>query len=69
MERELFDWEQWDGDLECMTFYKVILKQPMGIFKPGMSFDSASLSWDTGILHLFYNKTLAGEFKLQLTLA
>lgn len=81
MERDLFDWSGWDGDLECMTFYDVVLKKQIGNFPPGTKFDSANLSWDTGVLQFFHRGEwkyqggqkvaeciLAGEFKLQLQL-
>jgi len=41
MERELFDWDSCDGDTECMTFYDVVLKVPVGEYGVGTRFDSA----------------------------
>jgi hypothetical protein len=43
MEREFFDFDGWDGDIECMTFYKVVLKQQIGKFPVGTQFSSASI--------------------------
>lgn len=43
IERELFSWTDgdWDGDYECMTFYDVTLRVPIGKYTAGQTFDFA----------------------------
>lgn len=75
MERELFSWTGWDGDMECMTFYNPTLKQQIGNFPAGTKFKLANLMWDKGILQ-FCNygepkgdmipNEVVGEFKVHL---
>jgi len=43
MEKELFEWSEWDGDAECMTFYEPVLLVQIGKFPPGTKFDSATI--------------------------
>lgn len=43
METELFDWEDWDGDHDCMIFYNVTLKVQIGEFPPGTKFNRADI--------------------------
>lgn len=43
IEQELFSWEGWDGDQECMIFYDVVLKVDIGNHKAGAAFDSATI--------------------------
>ncbi len=50
MEQQLFSWTAWDGDLEYVLFYNVILKEPVGQFPTGTKFDSAVLSFQKGTL-------------------
>lgn len=35
IEKSLFTWESWDGDMECMTFYDAVLATPIGSFPAG----------------------------------
>ena len=44
METELFSWDGWDGDHECMVFYNVTLKVPVGDIPAGTKFDSAVIN-------------------------
>ncbi len=30
IECQIFDWEEWDGDIECMIFYNPVLKVQVG---------------------------------------
>lgn len=43
MEKELFNWDEWDGEPECMTFYNIELKKPIGKFPEGTKFNSATI--------------------------
>ncbi len=79
MERELFDWEGWDGETDCMTFYEPVLKVQIGDYPPGTKFDHAVLLHKEGygILqlcnlgekhvedrHVWYDTKLEAEFKI-----
>lgn len=64
MEKELFDWKDWDGDPESMTFYNVILKRQIGDFPVGTKFSSATILFTKGILQLWDYDSLANEFSL-----
>lgn len=75
MERQLFDWTEWDGDLECMIFNNVVLKVQVGKYLPGTPFDSATVMYDKGILQLcnagpmvdnYAPVNVMGEYKLAL---
>ena len=50
LECQLFTWAGWDGDQECMIFYKPILKVQIGKYPPGTTFDSATILFDKSIL-------------------
>ncbi len=50
MENQLFSWNGWDGDMECMIFYNPILKVQIGKHTAGTKFDSAVVMFDKGIL-------------------
>jgi hypothetical protein len=41
MEAGLFQFDGWDGEIECMTFYDAVLKADIGPHKIGERFDSA----------------------------
>lgn len=41
IEQELFSWQGWDGNAECMTFYKPTLKVQIGKYPKGTVFDVA----------------------------
>jgi hypothetical protein len=43
IESELFEYDGWDGEPECMIFYKVKLKVPIGNYPSGTEFDSATI--------------------------
>lgn len=79
MERELFTWSDWDGDMECMTFYDAVLIKPIGKFPVGTKFDCATIlqgdSFQSGVLQLTNlsgktnpdggrQLTVVGQFKL-----
>lgn len=82
MERELFTWSGWDGDMECMTFYDAVLIKQIGKFPVGTKFDSATIlqgnSFQSGVLQLTNlsgktnrdggkELTVVGQFKLHYT--
>jgi hypothetical protein len=50
LENQLFEWEDWDGDQECMTFSPAILKVPIGKFPVGTRFDSATILYTKSII-------------------
>lgn len=43
MEDELFTWEGWDGDPDCMSFYGAVLKKPIGEYPVGTKFDQVNI--------------------------
>lgn len=43
MEDELFSYEGWDGELECLILYKPVLKIKIGDFEPGTKFSLATI--------------------------
>lgn len=43
MERELFTWDGWDGEPECMIFYNPRLKIDIDPFPMGTIFNSAAI--------------------------
>ena len=43
MERELFDYNGWDGSPSYLTYFHPILKVQVGEFPPGTSFAYASM--------------------------
>lgn len=61
MERQLFDYEDWDGEFDCMIFYNITLKKQIGPYEIGTKFDSAMLMYDEGILQLCRTKDIRGE--------
>lgn len=52
MEKQLFDWDGWDGDQECMTFYNPVLKVRIGKHSVGIKFDSATILFAKSKLQL-----------------
>lgn len=75
MERQLFNWSSWDGDLECMVFNNVVLKVQIGKYLPGTPFDNATVMYNKGILQLCNHgpmvdnhapEVVMGEYKLGL---
>lgn len=58
MEKQLFDWNKWNGDHDCMIFYNPVLKIQIGKYPSGTKFDSAiiMIEPEKGILQ-FYNKS------------
>jgi hypothetical protein len=68
MERQLFDWSSWDGDLESMIFYNCVLKVNVGKYPAGTEFNYAVINWMTGDLQFVdFNDKVAGEYKLKVT--
>lgn len=68
MEKELFDWDGWDGDPECMTFYKVVLKKPIGEHPIGAEFSCATILMEQGIVQLYDEAgSLVDEYRLYFT--
>lgn len=50
LETQLFSWDGWDGDQECMMFYDPILKVQIGKHPVGTKFDCATILWTDGKL-------------------
>lgn len=76
LETQIFDWDGWDGDHDCMIFYKVKLKVPVGKFPVGTKFDTATILFDKSILQLcnhepvnekFGKTRIEGEYRLKLS--
>lgn len=77
MERELFTWDGWDGDPDCLIFHNPRLIVDIGDFPMGTVFDSAAIVQnskdedgkcvDYGILE-FYNPNgdVVATFKLHM---
>jgi len=53
MELEWFDWKEWEGDSECVTFYDVTLLKQIGEHSPGTKFHSASIMFLECVLELY----------------
>jgi hypothetical protein len=72
MEKELFDWEEWDqADGPTGTadvFYKVKLKVRVGGYSPGSTFDQAVVDTIHGVLTLYDGFQEAGKWRLHLQL-
>lgn len=68
MERELFDYDGWDGDPECMIFYSPTLKVQIGTYAPGTKFQSAAITQlekeDYGKLEFYEEEKVVATFKL-----
>lgn len=52
LETQLFSWDGWDGDHECMIYYNPILKVQIGKHSPGTKFDNATILFDKSVLQL-----------------
>lgn len=57
MEKELFSWGGWDGDVEMMTFYNAVLKIKIGEYQPGETFFAAHISYLNGELSFYRNSS------------
>lgn len=69
MEKQLFDWDGFDQhDTVSFSFYKVILKVPIGEYKVGDSFDSAFMDYENGKLEFYSGETVMGSYKLKLVI-
>lgn len=70
LERQLFDWTGWDGDIECMTFYNCTLKVPIGPYKIGDKFSGISILWVKSLLQIYEdgNDSPAYECELELSI-
>ncbi len=53
MEREWFDWKDWDGDQDYMQFYNVVLTKQIGRHQPGTKFSSACINFHAGVIEFF----------------
>lgn len=53
MESELFTYDGWDGDPECMIYYQPLLTVDIGAYPMGTRFDSACICHDKGILEFY----------------
>jgi hypothetical protein len=69
MERELFDWTDWDGDSDCMTFYNAVLKKQIGSYPVGTKFDGANVMWDKGLLQFYRLGEPEGNFTPTIVVA
>lgn len=69
MERELFDWENWDSlDTAAMMFYNATLKRDIGPHKVGDKFPSIELDFDYGFVRLYDNNDqILGKYRISLT--
>jgi hypothetical protein len=53
MEKELFDWQSWDGEPECMQFNYCTLKQQIGNYVIGSMIAHITVSYETGKMEFF----------------
>lgn len=68
MEKELFEWDNWDSDIFAFIFYNCRLKVAIGEYPVGTFFDSARLDFENGKLG-FYDVNAVepmAEFSLKL---
>lgn len=68
MERQLFTWTGWDGDMSSMIFYNPVLIKEVGKFPVGTKFSSAALSYESGKLE-FYDEACSVLATYQLHLS
>lgn len=69
LERQLFDWDGWDGDLECMVYYNPVLKVQIGNFPPETKFNHVVMMFAKSLLRLYYNDLEYYEYKLSLSVS
>lgn len=71
MEKELFDWENWDELSTCtLQFYNCSLRVPVGQFSVGTKFETICLSFEEGVMTLYPDGNKPDEtfqFKLKLS--
>lgn len=68
MEKELFDWVDWEEvDSGSFIFFHITLKKQIDKFPVGTGFSSASLDYGNGKLEFRDEKDdLMGDFQLEL---
>jgi hypothetical protein len=67
MERQLFDWAEWDEvDNVSKNFYKVVTKVQIGPYPPQTFFDTAYINFDDGLLAFYQKGEQVAVFKLNL---
>ena len=67
LERDLFDWKEWDeGDVMCISFHDITLKQDIGPFKKGDNFPWANIDFRSATLEIGISDTEFKSFKLNL---
>jgi hypothetical protein len=69
MERDVFDWEQWDCiDVDICQYYNITLNIPVGNFPIGEVFDSVCTDYQNGFFEFYRNNEVVGKFKIKLNL-
>lgn len=63
---EFFEWEEWDGDVECFMLLNVSLRQPIGKFEIGEHFDLISIDYTKGDVLFYRNNEIVTSFKIKL---
>lgn len=52
IERQLFDWEDWDGSAEETVYYKCVLKVDIGPYKTGTRIETIVMEYASSAIHL-----------------
>lgn len=76
LENQLFEWEDWDGDHEMMTYYDPVLKVQIGKWPVGTKFSHATILFNKGVLQLenmgpmdgFAPPVYCAEYSLKLSI-
>ncbi len=69
MEKQLFSWEEFeDVNSACFNFYNCILKEDIGEYKEGESFDIINVDFEKGRIELYNNESgdIEAQFELKL---
>ena len=67
MERELFDYDNWDNiDDFNKVFYGCVLKQDIGVYRAGEKFDSICVNYENGEMSFWIGDDEAASFQLEL---
>lgn len=68
METQIFDWEEWDGDSECMIFYNCTMKVDIGGYASiGDKFDCIQIDNVKGVMSIQNGGESEFSFKLVLS--
>lgn len=68
VEKQLFDWNNWEGDLEYLQFFDCQLKVRIGVHQPGSKFPLIAISFEKGKVYLYpeLDSDIPFEYDLEL---